>query len=49
MGSFDGKCVIVTGGAAGFGEAICRKVADHGASVVVADLNLAYYEHMLYS
>ena len=40
MGSFDNKCVIVTGGAAGFGEAICRKFAGEGASVVVADLNL---------
>lgn len=40
MGSFDNKCVIVTGGAAGFGEAICKKFADAGASVVVADLNL---------
>ncbi|MBO6566505.1 MAG: SDR family oxidoreductase [Pseudomonadales bacterium] len=40
MGSFENKCVIVTGGAAGFGEAICRKFAGQGASVVVADLNL---------
>lgn len=40
MGSFDNKCVIVTGGAAGFGEAICRKFAGAGASLVVADLNL---------
>ena len=40
MGSFDDKCVIVTGGAAGFGEAVCRKFAAAGASVVVADLNL---------
>jgi NAD(P)-dependent dehydrogenase (short-subunit alcohol dehydrogenase family) len=29
---------VVTGGASGNGRAICREFADHGASVVVADL-----------
>ncbi len=40
MNEFRDNCVIVTGGAAGFGEAMCRKFSAHGASVVVADLNL---------
>lgn len=40
MGSFDGKCVIVTGGASGFGVAIAEKFAGAGASVVVGDINL---------
>jgi len=32
---------VVTGGGSGFGECICRTFADHGAKIVVADLNLA--------
>ncbi len=40
MSSFKDKCVIVTGGASGFGVAIAEKFADAGASVVVADINL---------
>jgi 3-oxoacyl-[acyl-carrier protein] reductase len=39
MGRFDGKRVIVTGGASGFGEAIVRGFADEGASVLVADID----------
>lgn len=35
-----GRGAIVTGGAQGLGEAICRRLADEGAHVVVADLNL---------
>jgi D-sorbitol dehydrogenase (acceptor) len=34
----DGKVAIVTGGARGIGAAICRRYADAGARVVVADL-----------
>ncbi len=41
MTEFNDKCVIVTGGASGFGKAMCEKFAAAGASVVVADLNLA--------
>ena len=37
-GRLHDKVAIVTGGAAGIGEAICRKFAAEGASVVVADL-----------
>ncbi|MBQ4040691.1 MAG: sorbitol-6-phosphate dehydrogenase [Oscillospiraceae bacterium] len=34
------KVVVVTGGAQGLGEALCHRMADEGAKVVVADLNL---------
>lgn len=30
---------VVTGGASGIGEAVCRKLASRGISIVVADLN----------
>ncbi|MEQ8701523.1 MAG: SDR family oxidoreductase [Bauldia litoralis] len=39
MKRFEGKVVIVTGGASGQGEAACRLFAAEGASVVVADWN----------
>jgi sorbitol-6-phosphate 2-dehydrogenase len=38
--TLEGKIAIVTGGAQGLGSAICRRLADEGAHVVVADLNL---------
>jgi len=34
-----GQTAIVTGGAAGIGEAICKRLAEAGATVAVADLN----------
>ncbi len=34
------RVAIVTGGAQGLGEAICRRLVDEGAHVVVADINL---------
>jgi sorbitol-6-phosphate 2-dehydrogenase len=34
------KIAIVTGGAQGLGAAICRRLADEGCHVIVADLNL---------
>jgi sorbitol-6-phosphate 2-dehydrogenase len=34
------RIAVVTGGAQGLGEAICRRLAQEGAHVVVADLNL---------
>lgn len=39
MSDFENKCVIVTGGASGFGAAMSKKFAAAGANVVVADLN----------
>lgn len=40
MQEFDGKVAIVTGGGSGIGAAIARDLADQGAQVVVADLDL---------
>jgi NAD(P)-dependent dehydrogenase (short-subunit alcohol dehydrogenase family) len=37
-GVLEGKVAIVTGGARGIGEAICRRYADEGARVAVADI-----------
>lgn len=34
-----GKTIIVTGGAAGFGAAMCRRFAAEGANVLVADIS----------
>jgi NAD(P)-dependent dehydrogenase (short-subunit alcohol dehydrogenase family) len=36
---FDGKIVIVTGGASGIGEATIRKFAQKNAKVVIADFS----------
>jgi NAD(P)-dependent dehydrogenase (short-subunit alcohol dehydrogenase family) len=41
MGTLDGKVAIVTGAGGGIGAASARRMAAEGASVVVADLNLA--------
>ena len=41
MNRFEGKSVIVTGAASGFGTAIARKFANEGAQIVCADLNMA--------
>ena len=38
--SLAGQAAIVTGGGAGIGRAICLSLADHGAAVMVADMNL---------
>lgn len=38
------QVAIVTGGASGFGEEICRQFAAQGARVVVADINVALGE-----
>jgi len=39
MGKLDNRVAIVTGGAQGIGKAIVDKLADEGATVVVADIN----------
>ena len=41
MKQLDGKVAIVTGGAAGFGEGIVRLFVEHGARVMLADLDAA--------
>ena len=40
MNRFEGKTAIVTGGAGGIGAAICKRFAEEGALVCVADANL---------
>ena len=40
MGDLRGPVAIVTGGAQGIGKAIVRRLADDGAEVIVADLNV---------
>ena len=39
-----GRISLVTGGAQGFGEGIARELATNGATLVIADLNLALAE-----
>ncbi len=40
MSKLAGKAAIVTGAAQGMGAAIARRLAEHGARVVIADTNL---------
>ena len=44
MTKFAGKVAIVTGGAAGIGGATSRLLAEQGASVLIADINMAEAE-----
>src|SRR5947208_9280634 len=39
MGKMDGRVAIVTGAAQGIGRAVAQKLADEGATLVLADLN----------
>ena len=39
MSSFEGKAIVVTGGASGIGKAISLDLAAHGAAVGILDLN----------
>lgn len=40
INSLEGQVAIVTGGAQGLGEALCRRLDQEGLKVVVADINL---------
>jgi NAD(P)-dependent dehydrogenase (short-subunit alcohol dehydrogenase family) len=40
MKTLDGKVTLVTGGARGLGEAICRELSAAGASVILADIRM---------
>lgn len=46
MGAFDGRVAIVTGGGSGLGEAIGKRLAKMGASVVLSDINLKAAERV---
>lgn len=39
-GDLTGRIAIVTGGGSGIGRACCKKLAEYGAEVVAADINL---------
>ncbi len=41
MGSYDGKTVIITGGAKGIGRGISLAFAEEGANVICADVDVA--------
>jgi NAD(P)-dependent dehydrogenase (short-subunit alcohol dehydrogenase family) len=46
MGAFDGRVAIVTGGGSGLGEAIGKRLATMGASVVLSDIKLKAAERV---
>jgi NAD(P)-dependent dehydrogenase (short-subunit alcohol dehydrogenase family) len=42
---FEGRTVVITGGAIGFGRAFARALVAEGATVVVADIDVDMAEH----
>jgi NAD(P)-dependent dehydrogenase (short-subunit alcohol dehydrogenase family) len=40
MKTLDGKVILVTGGARGLGEAICKELGSAGARVILADIRM---------
>ncbi|MEH6549890.1 MAG: glucose 1-dehydrogenase [Pseudomonadales bacterium] len=42
----DNKVALVTGGASGIGEAVCKRFAEEGAVVIVSDINVAGAERV---
>ncbi|WP_426725584.1 SDR family NAD(P)-dependent oxidoreductase [Curtobacterium flaccumfaciens] len=46
MSEFEGKVAVVTGGGSGIGESVAKELAAAGATVVVADINLAGAERV---
>lgn len=47
MPRLEGRVVIVTGGAQGIGKAYCKRLAEDGATVVVADIDAARSEEVV--
>jgi len=43
---FDGKRAVVTGGASGIGEAICRRIAEEGGAVAILDIDMPNAERV---
>ena len=41
LGEFQGNIAVVTGGASGIGEGCARRLAEGGATVIIADINIA--------
>ena len=41
MAQFDGKVLVVTGGASGIGEAVARAFVQRGGKAVLADIDAA--------
>src|SRR5262249_18455406 len=46
MSDFNNRVAIVTGGASGIGRMLCEELSGHGASVVVADINVKESEQV---